>query len=464
MTASAPATWIKHPSAVFTANDLDAAGGIVVRDDRIVELVGAGKEPETPAVDTFDASGKVLLPGLINGHHHFYQTLTRAYPPALNKPLFAWLESLYPVWANLTEESVAVSTRLALAELMLSGCTTASDHHYLFSAALTRAIDVQAETARELGMRVVLTRGSMSLSVDDGGLPPRSVTEPEATILAESERLIRRYHDATPHAMCQIALAPCSPFSVTRELMRETARIARTHGVKLHTHLGETHDETEFCIAKFGMRPLDYLEDVDWLAGDVWLAHGIHFTREEIERLGTAGTGICHCPSSNMVLASGICPVNDLLSAGARVGLGVDGSASNDCSNLMQEVRQALLIGRLRYGAGAVTHDSVLRLATRGGAGLLGRPELGELRPGAAADVALFDLDELRFSGHGDPLAAIVLCGASRVSDLMIAGVWRVRGGELQDVDMDALMHEHRRIAGSLTGSGRKPPSARRSD
>ena len=448
-----PATWIRHPAAVFTANDLDAAGGIVVRDDRIVELVGTGEEPATPAATVFDASRKVLLPGLINGHHHFYQTLTRAYPPALNKPLFDWLKTLYPVWANLTEEAVAVSTRLALAELMLSGCTTASDHHYLFSAALARAIDIQAEAAAALGVRVVLTRGSMSLSVEDGGLPPRSVTEPEHTILAESERLIRRYHGASPHAMCQIALAPCSPFSVTRELMRDTAALARTQGVRLHTHLGETEDENEFCLAKFGMRPLEYLEDVGWLADDVWLAHGIHFTQAEIERLGAAGTGICHCPSSNMVLASGICPVNDLLSAGAHVGLGVDGSASNDCSNLMQEVRQALLIGRLRYGAGAVTHDSVLRLATRGGADLLGRPELGELRPGAAADVALFDLDELRFSGHGDPLAALVLCGASRVSDLMVAGVWRVRDGELLDVDLDALMHEHRRIAGSLASA-----------
>ena len=453
MTARAPATWIRRPSAVFTANDLDAAGGIVVRGDRIVELVGGGKEPLAPVDEVFDASGLVLLPGLVNGHHHFYQTLTRACPPALNKPLFAWLKALYPVWANLTEEAVAVSTRLALAELMLSGCTTASDHHYLFSTTLARAIDVQAEAARELGARVVLTRGSMSLSADDGGLPPRSVTEPESTILAESERLIRRYHDAAPHAMCQIALAPCSPFSVTRELMRETARIARVHGVRLHTHLGETRDESDFCEAKFGMRPLDYLEDVDWLADDVWLAHGIHFTREEIERLGAAGTGVCHCPSSNMVLASGICPVHDLLSAGARVGLGVDGSASNDSSNLMQEVRQALLIGRLRYGAGPVTHQSVLRLATRGSADLLGRPELGELRPGSAADIALFGLDELRFSGHGDPLAALVLCGASRVSDLMIAGVWRVRRGELLGIDPEALRHEHRRIAESLAGN-----------
>ena len=448
-----PATWIRRPTAVFTANELDAAGGVVVRDDRIVELVESGGEPETPADQVFDASGKVLLPGLINGHHHFYQTLTRACPPALNKPLFDWLKALYPVWSNLTEEAIAISTRLALAELMLSGCTTASDHHYLFSTALTRAIDVQVETARELGMRVVLTRGSMSLSVEDGGLPPRSVTEPETTILDESERLIRSYHDAAPHAMCQIALAPCSPFSVTRELMRETARLARVHGVRLHTHLGETRDENDFCTATFGMRPLDYLEDVDWLADDVWLAHGIHFTPAEIARLGAAGTGVCHCPSSNMVLASGICPVNDLLATGARVGLGVDGSASNDCSNLMQEVRQALMIGRLRYGAESVTHHSVLRLGTRGSADLLGRPELGELRPGAAADIALFDLDEIRFSGHGDPLAALVLCGASRVSELMIAGEWRVRRGELQGVDLGTLAREHRRIAGMLAGA-----------
>ena len=450
MMAATLATWIKRPSAIFTANDLDAAGGIVVRDDQIVELVGMGEEPLTPVGDVFDASDRVLLPGLINGHHHFYQTLTRAYPPALNKPLFGWLKSLYPVWANLTEEAIAVSTRLALAELMLSGCTTASDHHYLFSAALTQAIDIQVEAAASLGARVVLTRGSMSLSVEDGGLPPRSVTEPEDTILAESERLIRRYHDGAPHAMRQIALAPCSPFSVTSELMRATARLARAHGVRLHTHLAETRDENDFCLAKFGMRPLDYLEDAGWLDGDVWLAHGIHFTQAEIARLGAAGAGVCHCPSSNMVLGSGICPVNDLLAAGVSVGLGVDGSASNDASNLMQEVRQALLVGRLRYGADSVTHRSVLRLATRGSADLLGRPELGELHPGAAADIALFDLDELRFSGHGDPLAALVLCGASRVSDLMIAGSWRVRDGELQDMDVDALTHEHRRIAGSF--------------
>ena len=448
-----PATWIKRPSAVYTANDLDAAGGIVVRDDRIVELVGTGKEPLTPVEIVFDASGLVLLPGLVNGHHHFYQTLTRACPPALNKSLFGWLKTLYPVWANLTEEAIEASTRLALAELMLSGCSTASDHHYLFSEALPHAIDVQAETAAELGMRVVLTRGSMSLSVEDGGLPPRSVTEPADTILAESERLVRRYHDGAPHAMCQIALAPCSPFSVTRALMRETAQLARAHGVRLHTHLAETRDENEFCLAKFGMRPLDYLEDVGWLAEDVWLAHGIHFTDAEISRLGDAGTGICHCPSSNMVLASGICPVNDLLAAGVSVGLGVDGSASNDASNLMQEVRQALLVGRLRYGAESVSHQSVLQFATRGSADLLGRPELGELRPGSAADLALFNLDEPRFSGHGDPLAALVLCGASRVSDLMIAGTWRVRGGELQDIDLDALMRRHRQIAGRLAGA-----------
>ena len=461
MTATrSPVTWIRQPAAGFTANDLDASGGIVVRGDRIVELVGAGAEPVTPVEEVFDASGLVLLPGLINGHHHFYQTLTRAFPPALNQSLFGWLKALYPVWANLTEEAVAVSTRLALAELMLSGCTTASDHHYLFSSALARAIDVQAEVARELGMRVVLTRGSMSLSVEDGGLPPRTVTEPESTILAESERLIRRYHDPAPHAMCQIALAPCSPFSVTRGLMRETAELARAHGVRLHTHLGETEDENQFCASKFGMRPLDYLEDVDWLADDVWLAHGIHFTQAEVERLGAAGTGVCHCPSSNMRLASGICPVHDLRSAGARVGLGVDGSASNDSSNLMQEVRQALLIGRLRYGAESVTHQSVLQLATRGSADLLGRPELGELRPGGAADVALFDLDELRFSGHGDALAALVLCGASRVSDLMIAGEWRVRNGELQGVDLGALAREHRRLAESLREGIAAPPSA----
>ncbi len=461
MTNSAMATWIKQPAAVFTGNDADSSDGIVVRGNRIVELVGGGRAPETPVDNVFDASGRVLLPGLINGHHHFYQSLTRACPPALNKPLLGWLQSLYPIWANLDEAAVAVSTRLVMAELMLSGCTTTSDHHYLFNAALDQAIDIQAEAAAELGMRAVLTRGSMTVSVEDGGWPPRSITEPETTVLDESERLIRRYHDGAPHAMLQIALAPCAPLLVTPDLMRESARIARAHGVRLHTHLGETLDEDELCMSSFGMRPVDYLADVGWLADDVWLAHGIHFTHPEIERLGSAGVGVCHCPSSNMLLASGICPVNDLVSAGAPVGLGVDGSASNDSSNLMQEVRQALLVGRLRYGADSVSHESVLRLATRGTADLLARPELGELRPGAAADVALFGLDEARFSGHGDPLAALVRCGASRVSDLMIAGAWRVKGGELVDVDLDALIREHGRIADTLAEQAGSP--ARRS-
>jgi 8-oxoguanine deaminase len=368
----------------------------------------------------------------------------------LNKDLFPWLTELYPVWARLDEESIELSTRLALAELMLSGCTTASDHHYLFTDALSSAVDIQVEVAEQLGARVVLTRGSMSLGKSDGGLPPDEVVQSTDVILAESERLISRYHDSRPGAYTQIALAPCSPFSVTPELMRSTAALARDHDVLLHTHLGETEDENDFCLERFGMRPVDYLADVGWLAGDVWLAHGIHFNEDEIERLGSAGVGISHCPSSNMVLASGICRTRELEAAGASVGLGVDGSASNDCSNAMQEVRQAFLLQRLRYGAANVGHDDALRWGTAGGAAVLNRPDLGQIAPGQLADLALFDLEELRFSGHGDPVAALVLCGARTVRHLMVGGEWRVTNGEIPGLDLEQLRLQHQAAATSL--------------
>ena len=443
-------TWIKNPLAVWTGTGSDACNGIVVDDSRIVDIVGAGHEPVDSIDQEFDASGLVLVPGLINCHHHFYQTLTRAYPAALNKELFDWLVSLYPVWAGLAEESIAVSTELALAELLLSGCATASDHHYLFTDKIPNAIDIQVETARKMGVRIVLTRGSMSLGEKDGGLPPDRVVQNEELILAESERLISQHHDAGDGAFVQIALAPCSPFSVTQDLMRDSAVLARQHGVMLHTHLGETEDEDAFCIEKFGKRPLDHLEEIGWVADDVWLAHGVRFNDDEIERLGKAGTGISHCPSSNMLLASGICRVNELEAAGAPVGLGVDGSASNDSSNMMQEIRQAFLLQRIRYGSAAVSHEDALRWGTAGGARVLNRPDLGTLAPGQAADIALFDLQELRFSGSGDPVAALVLCVAHRVRHLMIGGEWRVRDGELPNIDLAGLRARHQEMADQL--------------
>lgn len=444
--------WIRHPLAIFTNSSEDAGGGLVVEGNRIVELVPRGAQPNTPWERQFDASNHVLIPGLINTHHHFYQTLTRALPEALNKELFPWLQTLYPVWAGLRPELLEVATELALSELLLSGCTTAADHHYLFPPGLDEAIDIQFEVARRLGVRVTLTRGSMSLGQDQGGLPPQHVVQTEKRILADSQRLIRRYHDRAEGSMQQLALAPCSPFSVTTGLMKETAALAREYGVRLHTHLAETLDEEAFCQRKFGLRTVDYLESVDWLSERTWLAHGIHFNNEEISRLGQAGVGIAHCPGSNMMLASGICPVLELEAAGCPVGIGVDGSASNDCSNLIQEVRQAMYLQRLRYGAAGVSHLDALRWATQGSARVLGREDIGVLAAGRQADIALFRLDELRFSGSHDPLAALLLCGAHRADAVMVAGRWRVRDGLPLGVDLEALKARHRQAAQRLAG------------
>ncbi|MDP2608379.1 MULTISPECIES: 8-oxoguanine deaminase [unclassified Oceanobacter] len=441
--------WIANPLAIQTNSPEDARGGLVIQSGTIVEVVAAGQQPERYD-QLFDASRHVLIPGLINTHHHFYQTLTRALPAALNKELFPWLQTLYPVWAGLQPDMLHQATRLALTELLLSGCTTAADHHYLFPQTLTDAIDVQADAAADVGLRVTLTRGSMSLGQDDGGLPPQSVVQSEATILADSERLIRRYHDAAPGSMMQVALAPCSPFSVTRDIMIASAELAARHQVRLHTHLAETLDEEAFCQKMFGLRTVDYLESVNWLHNRTWLAHGIHFDANEIQRLGTAGVGICHCPTSNMMLASGICPVQDLEAAGSPVGIGVDGSASNDCSNMIQETRQAMYLQRLKYGSSKVTHQDALRWATQGSANVLGRDDIGTLAVGKQADLALFGLDELRFSGSHDPLAALLLCGAHQADYVMVAGQWKVEKGEVAGVDIDELRHSHQQAANAL--------------
>lgn len=433
--------WLKAPLAILGD---DASGGLVVEGARIAEVLGSGQQPAQPVDDVFDCSNHVVLPGLINTHHHFYQTLTRAHPAAINKELFDWLTSLYPVWASLVNrDSFRIATRLALTELLLSGCTTASDHQYLFPAGIEDALNIQAEEAAAIGMRVTLNRGSMDLSQKDGGLPPDSVVQDTDVILADSERVISRYHDADEGSMCQVALAPCSPFSVTTELMRQTADLARKCDCRLHTHLGETHDEDAYCIEKFGCRPVEYLEQTGWLENRTWLAHGIHFDDGEIARLGRHGVGVCHCPTSNMVLASGSCRTLELERAGAPVGLGVDGSASNDSSNLMEGVRHALMVNRLTYGAAAVTHLDALRWATSGSADCLGRNDIGAIEVGKQADLALFTLDELRFSGAGDPLAALVLCGAHRADRVMVAGRWLVEDGQPVNVDIERLRREH---------------------
>lgn len=442
--------WIKTPLAIFG----DGCGdGLVVDGGRIVELVASGGRPSRPVDAVFDASQHVVLPGLINTHHHFYQTLTRAFGPALNKELFAWLKALYPVWARLDADKLRLAVRLALAETLLSGCTTIADHHYVFPAGLEDAIDIEAEAARDLGIRAVLTRGSMNLSEADGGLPPVSVVQDEDDILADCERVIARFHDPADGAMLQVALAPCSPFSVSKNLMRETAALAARTGVRLHTHLAETRDENAFCLAEFGCRPLDYLETCDWLGAGTWLAHGIHFDDSELVRLGKAGTSIGHCPTSNMILGSGICRVADLEAAGVAVGIGIDGSASQDASNMIQEVRQAFLLARLGSGAAGISHLDALRWATIGSARCLGRPELGRIAAGAPADLALFRLDELRFSGHGDPLAALIICGAHRADRVMVAGRWVVEDGAIPGLDIERLRHRHHDAARAMQAS-----------
>ncbi|GGB61788.1 8-oxoguanine deaminase [Roseibium aquae] len=433
--------WIKNPLAILADN---AGGGLVVENGEISELLPSGTQPSVPADGIYDASNHVVLPGLINTHHHFYQTLTRAHPDAINKELFPWLKALYPIWAqNLTPDNFRIATRLALTELLLSGCTTAADHHYVFPAGLENAMDIQAEEAERVGLRMTLTRGSMNLSQKDGGLPPDSIVQDEDTILSDCERVLSRYHNRSKGARLQVALSPCSPFSVTPRLMRETASLAEKHDCRLHTHLGETHDENSFCLERFRCRPVDYLEETGWLGSRTWLAHGIHFNDDEIRRLGHACVGVCHCPTSNMVLASGHCRTKDLEAAGCPVGLGVDGSASNDNSNLIEGVRHALMINRLTYDAASVSHLDALRWATKGSARCLGREDIGEITPGKMADLAFYKLDELRFSGAGDPIAAIVLCGAHRADRVMVGGEWLVEDGQPARLDAHRLRREH---------------------
>ncbi|WP_454625962.1 8-oxoguanine deaminase [Bradyrhizobium cenepequi] len=440
-------TWIKDPLSILAEG---AERGVVVQNGRIVELVSRGKQPTATAAVVFDAGEHVVLPGLINTHHHFYQTLTRAVPAALDRELFPWLKALYPVWARLTPESLGLGVTVAMSELLLSGCTTTTDHHYVFPAGLEEAVDIEVAVAKRLGLRVLLTRGSMNLSVRDGGLPPDSVVQDEDGILADSARVVAKHHQRGEDAMVQIALAPCSPFSVTTSLMQKTAELADRLDVRLHTHLAETEDENRFCEEMYGCRPLDYLEQCGWLNGRTWLAHGIHFNADEMKRLGRAKISISHCACSNQVLASGCCPVCEMEEAGVGIGLGVDGSASNDESNLMQEVRAAFLVQRARYGVNRVSHKDALRWATKGSAACVGRPELGEIAVGKAADLALFKLDELRFSGHGDPLAALVLCGAHRADRVMVGGHWAVVDGAIPGLDVPDLIRRHTAAAHAM--------------
>jgi len=442
-----------HTLVLMDAADTRIRGGFLYAEDGEIKLVGTRPPRTLRAACTINARHMVAIPGLINTHHHLWQTLTRAYPATADAELFDWLRKLYPLWARLDEEAMHVSALVGMAELMLSGCTTTADHHYLFPRGQTQLIDVEIEAARRIGIRFHPTRGSMSLGRSKGGLPPDSVVQSEEKILADSERLIRRYHDPRPGSMLQIGLAPCSPFSVSPRLMRETAELAQRHGVRLHTHLAETRDEEGYCLRRFRKRPLEMLRDFGWLANTTWLAHGIYFNRSEVARLGRARVGIAHCPSSNMRLGSGLAPVPELRRAGCPVGLGADGSASNDSSHMLSEVRQALLLNRLGHGAAALGVRDALRMATTEGARCLGRSDIGSLEVGKRADVALFDLRDIGYSGAGEALAALLLCAPTRAHTLVVEGRVVVEGSALKTLVLEPLLARHRRLAAKMVGS-----------
>ncbi|MBC7221378.1 8-oxoguanine deaminase [Candidatus Bipolaricaulota bacterium] len=425
---------------------------LLVEGNRIAAL-GEGEPPQGKFDEVILGRDRVMIPGMINTHHHLYQTLFRAVPGAQDKKLFDWLVFLYERWRGIDEEAVYVSTIVGCLELLLSGCTTTTDHLYLFPRGKRNLIDVQIEAAKEVGIRFHPTRGSMSLSRKEGGLPPEDVVQTEEEILEDSERLILRYHDKSFGAMLRIALAPCSPFSVTPTLMKETAKLARSYGVLLHTHLAETLDEEEYCLEKFGKRPVEYLEELDWLGPDVWIAHAVHLNSADIEKLAKAGVGVAHCPTSNMLLGSGIAPVPEMLKAGMKVGLAVDGSASNDSSNMIREARQAMLLARVKYGAEAMPARTALKLATTGGAKVMGwEKEIGSLEVGKCADLVLFDISKLEFAGAADPVAALLHCAAQYADLVMVNGKILVRNGELVNPSLYRYIPRQREIASRLVG------------
>ena len=442
---------IKNPLALATMNDnrVEFSGGHVYIEDGVIKSLGRS-EGEFPAPDEIiDASGMVVLPGLINTHHHFYQTLTRNLPLMQNTGLFEWLTLHYQLWQELTEDAVNLSTQTAILELMKSGTTTSSDHLYLFPRTASKElIDVEIESAKKTGIRFQPTRGSMSLGKSKGGLPPDSVVQSEAEIMADSERLIAKYHDDSDGAMVRISLAPCSPFSVTPDLMKHTAEYARTHSLMIHTHLAETLDEEEFCNRKFGMRPVAYMKYLGWLSHNAWFAHAVQLNDEEVKLLGQRECGISHCPSSNMRLGSGIARIKELAAAGVKVGLSVDGSASNDSGNMLAEVRTAMMLSRMRPKEYWLTARDALWYATRGGAAALGRNDIGQLAAGKRADLALFSVAGIEYAGSkSDPLASLVFTTRmSPVDYLIINGKITVRDGKT-GFDEIKLAEEHNRIS-----------------
>ncbi len=444
---------IKNPLCVATLNDSseEFSGGHILVENGYVSSIGPG-EVTFNAEKVIDAGGMLVIPGLINTHHHFYQTLTRNIPLMQNEELFPWLKHHYEVWRELDAEAFDVSSRIAMLELMQSGVTTSSDHLYLFpEKAGPELIDIEIRAASELGLRFHPTRGSMSLGQSSGGLPPDDVIQEESVIQADVKRLVDRYHDSGPGAMTSIALAPCSPFSVTADLMRWTAKYATENDLKMHTHLAETLDEEQFCMQHFGMRPVDYARSLGWLNGNAWYAHSVHVSDDDIARMGHAGVGISHCPSSNMRLGSGIAPVREMLDARVNVSLAVDGSASNDSSDMLLEMRNAVLLSRMRPQEYWLNAREVLRMATRGGAAVLGRDDIGSLEVGKRADLALFNMNTVQQAGSlSDPIASLVFTTRSGpVDHLIVEGRILIENGHLPQ-DLEQLTAQHNRISGAI--------------
>ncbi len=424
-------------------------GAWILLDGGLIAGVGQGAPPDAPVDTVMDLTGHLVCPGLVNTHHHMFQSLTRAIPGAQDESLFGWLRTLYPIWSRLTPEMIRVSTQTAMAELLLSGCTTSSDHLYLFPNGAR--LDDCIEAAGEIGMRFHAARGGMSIGESQGGLPPDGLTEREGDILKDPQRLIEAYNDPSHGAMVRLVVAPCSPFSVSVGLMADSARLARAYGVSMHTHLAEDRDDVAYSLERFGQTPARYAESLGWLGPDVWHAHCVRLDREGVALFAATGTGVAHCPCSNMRLASGVAPIGRMRRAGIRIGLGVDGSASNDSGSLVGEMRQAMLLQRVRYGAGAMSARQALEIATRGGAAVLNRADIGQVAPGLAADLAIFDLGRPEFAGAlHDPIAALAFCGPVAPAHTVVNGRFVVRDGRLATLDHPALIRRHNRLAAAL--------------
>ena len=450
-------TLLRNATLLVTMDDARRRipGGGLYAEDNVIRQVGPTAELPAVADRMIDAAGMVVLPGLVNCHHHLYQSLTRALPGIQDAELFDWLQALYPIWEGLTGEAVYVSARTALSELALSGCTTSADHLYIYPN--DSRIDDEIRAAREVGIRFHPNRGSMSLGKSQGGLPPDSVVEDEAAIMADCQRVYEEYHDPEPYSMCRIVIAPCSPFSVTPELMRASVAFARERGLVLHTHVAETMDEEEFCLREFGVRPVELMRQLDWVGPDVWWTHCVYVNENDIAFMAETGTGMCHCPTSNMRLGSGIAPIRAMVDAGVKVGLGVDGSASNDSSHMLAEARHALLLQRVKLGASAMSAEESLWLGTRGGAAVLGRDDIGSLAPGMAADFIGVRLNRLDFAGaQQDPLAALAFCTPPSVDLSVINGRVVVEDGRLLTVDLPTTVAHHNLLARELLQRSRQ--------